>query len=1111
MVTAPRLDDLLRCFPFLADQPPDLLLRLSADAELQRFQQGQPICRTDHPPARIFLLLEGTARSVLLGIPAVGNQEFSLADFREQWGEAGDVLTLRVNDMTPRRRFGFRWFLPALRQHRTVLMEVLLASFFVQLFGLVNPLLIQQVIDKVIINHSPSALGVLGVLLVVFALFEGLLLCLRTFLFVDTTNRIDLSLGTQIIDHLLRLPLSYFDRRPVGEVSSRIGELEKVRGFLTGTALTTILDAIFSVLYIGVMLIYSWQLTLLTLAVVPFLVLLVLVVSPIVQVQLQSRAVAHARTQSHLVEVLSSMMTVKAQNIELRSRWKWQDLYTDDVADGFDNTLVSTTASSISGFLNKLSGLIVIWAGAGMVLSGALSLGELIAFRIIAGYVTGPLLRMTSIWQSVQETALSLERLSDVIDHPQEAPDDNARRLVMPPIQGEIRFRNISFRYKPSSPLLLKNLNLTIPRGTFVAIVGTSGSGKSTLTKLLARLYAPEEGVVLVDGIDVAKVELHSLRHQLGIVPQDTVLSDGSVEENITLTNPEASTEEVIEAARIAAAHDFIMELPAGYSTEVGERGSSLSGGQRQRIAIARTILQKPRLLIMDEATSALDYQTERVVSENLMQALQGCTVLFITHRLSSIVKADMIVCMGQGAVLEVGRHEELMRARRTATLAAERKPAEPTPAEEAPLPLVRLSRQRRRTHLPRSTRGWSRAIIWSLIGLTGFGVIYGAVARIDSSISTTGKLRPIGGTLDVLPPFPAPIRQVLVRDGQSVAAGQVLVEFDAREAWRERRALRLQADLWRRQVNQAARQLGLPSLPGDSKEERQVLALERKDIQLRHRVALQRLRRSEAGQREQLEVLAAFRARYALNANIRQRMAQLAREGAISHLELERQDERQLDLLSTIRRTEQQLDAAGSGVVESLTNQEQVATDNDRRLWDRYDEARHRLLETSTRLSQVEERLRLGQVVAPRSGRVFDLQARSGEISTPGRPLLRLVPQGGLEAELAISNRDIAFLRPGMAVDVRVTSLPFTDYGSLQGTVVRVGADALPPDPRSGEESFPVLVRLDQMDLSRNGRRFPLQAGMAVTGLVQLGNRPVLALLNDRFGGFLEGTRTMR
>ena len=603
-------------------------------------------------------------RELVLGIPAAANQALTLADFIEQWGEAGEVLTLGVNQFTPQRKFGFQWFLPALKQHRTVLLEVLLASFFVQLFGLVNPLLIQQVIDKVIINNSPSALGVLGLLLVVFAVFEGLLLCLRTFLFIDTTNRIDLALGTKIIDHLLRLPLSYFDRRPVGEVSNRINELEKVRGFLTGTALTTILDAVFALLYVAVMLIYSWQLTLLTLAVIPILVVLTLTVSPMVRNQLQSRAVANARTQSHLVEVLSSMMTVKAQNIELRSRWKWQDLYTDYVAEGFDNTLLSTTANTFSAFLNKLSGLVVIWAGAALVLQGSLSLGELIAFRIIAGYVTGPLLRMTSIWQSVQETALSLERLSDVIDHPQEAPEDNASRLIMPAIKGDISFQNLSFRYKPSSPLLLTGINLEIPRGKFVAIVGTSGSGKSTITKLLARLYTAEQGLVLIDGIDINKVELYSLRRQIGIVPQDTVLFDGSVEDNITLTNPEASSEEIIQAATIAAAHDFIMALPAGYSTQVGERGSNLSGGQRQRIAIARTILQKPRLLIMDEATSALDYQTERVVSDNLMESLRGSTVLFITHRLSSIVNADMIVCMGNGAILEVGSHEELMQAR---------------------------------------------------------------------------------------------------------------------------------------------------------------------------------------------------------------------------------------------------------------------------------------------------------------------------------------------------------------------------------------------------------------------------------------------------------------
>jgi subfamily B ATP-binding cassette protein HlyB/CyaB len=610
------------------------------------------------------LIYRARGQRLVLGIPAAGNQELSLDAFREQWGEEGEVLTLRINELTPQRRFGFAWFLPALRQHRVVLVEVLLASFFAQIFGLVNPLLIQQVIDKVIMNGNSSALGVLGTMLVVFAIFEGLLLALRTFLFIDTTNRIDLALGTQIIDHLLRLPLSYFDRRPVGEVSSRISELEKIRGFLTGTALTTILDAFFGLLYIVVMFVYSWELTLLSLSVIPILVFLTLSVSPIVRNKLQSRAIANARTQSHLVEVLSSMMTVKAQNIELRSRWKWQDFYTDFVAEGFDNTIISTTANTFAEFLNKLSSLMVIWGGAALVLNGRLSLGGLIAFRVFSGYVTGPVLRMTSIWQTIQEMALSLERLSDVIDNPQEAPEDNANRIVMPDIRGDISFRNIAFRYKPSSPLLLTGVNLEIPEGKFVAVVGSSGSGKSTLTKLVARLYTPEQGSVLIDGIDISKVELYSLRRQIGIVPQETVLFDGSVEENITLTNPEASSEEIIEAANVAAAHDFIMGLPAGYSTQVGERGSGLSGGQRQRIAIARTILQRPRMLIMDEATSALDYQTERVVSENLMKHLRGCTVLFITHRLSSIVNADMIVCMGSGTVLEVGTHRQLMEAR---------------------------------------------------------------------------------------------------------------------------------------------------------------------------------------------------------------------------------------------------------------------------------------------------------------------------------------------------------------------------------------------------------------------------------------------------------------
>ena len=610
----------------------------------------------------IAVLYRINKKGVVIGVPAgTGNQHLSLDEFIDQWGEEGEVLTLRRNRFTPSKKFGYKWFLPALKQHRGVLTEVLIASFFVQLFGLMNPLLIQQVIDKAIIKSSPESLGVLGLLLVVFAIFEGLLLSLRTFLFVDTTNRIDLSLGSSIIDHLLRLPLAYFDRRPVGEVSSRISELEKIRSFLTGTALTAILDSAFSVIYIAVMFIYSWQLTLVTLAVVPLLLVITVMVSPLIRSQIQKRAIANARTQSHLVEVLSSMHTVKAQNIELRSRWKWQDLYTDYVAEGFDNTLTSTVASSASGFLNKLSGLLVIWVGAFLVLDGSLTLGGLIAFRIIAGYVTGPLLRMGSIWQNIQETSLSLERLSDVIDHPAETQEDNSNKISMPDIDGNISFRNIDFRYKHSSPLLLKEFNLDIPKGAFVGIVGTSGSGKSTLTKLIARLYEPEAGTVLIDNVDISKVELYSLRRQIGIVPQETVLFDGSIQENIALTRPEASTTEIMEAARIAGAHDFIMELPGGYAHQVGERGSGLSGGQRQRIAVARTVLQMPQLLIMDEATSALDYQTERVVSENLMHCLKDKTVLFITHRLSSITEADLIVCMGEGSVLEMGTHEELM------------------------------------------------------------------------------------------------------------------------------------------------------------------------------------------------------------------------------------------------------------------------------------------------------------------------------------------------------------------------------------------------------------------------------------------------------------------
>ncbi len=611
------------------------------------------------------VLYESSTTGIVLGVPSQGIIRIKTEDIPRQWGrDQGEVLLVQTTKSTPQQKFGIKWFLPALAQHRKVLIEVLIASFFVQLFGLANPLMIQVIIDKVITQNSTDTLQVLGLFLVIIAIFEALLTSLRTYLFVDTTNRIDLSLGSEIIDHLLRLPLRYFEKRPVGELASRVNELENIRQFLTGTALTVVLDAIFSVIYIIVMVIYSWQLTLVSLASIPLFVGITLIAAPIVRGLLRVKANHYARTQSYLVEALSGIQTVKAQNIELKARWQWQERYSRYVSSGFKTVVTSTIASSSSDFLNKLSALMVLWVGAYLVLQQDLTLGQLIAFRIIAGYVTGPLLRLAQLWQNFQETALSLERLSDILDTPQEETEDERNNILMPLVQGHIRYEDISFRFGTSGPLQLTNVNLEIPQGTFVGIVGQSGSGKSTITKLLARLYDPTSGRILVDNYDIGKVELYSLRRQIGIVPQDSLLFDGTVQDNIALTRPEASSEAIIEAATVACAHDFIMDLSQAYNTSVGERGSSLSGGQRQRVAIARTILQNPSLLIMDEATSALDYDTERQVCLNLKSHFRGRTVLFITHRLSTIQSADLIIVMDKGALVEQGTHQELMAMR---------------------------------------------------------------------------------------------------------------------------------------------------------------------------------------------------------------------------------------------------------------------------------------------------------------------------------------------------------------------------------------------------------------------------------------------------------------
>lgn len=650
--------DLIGLHAQLVNVPPQSLNRLQTPA-LVPWYEGFAV------------LYEAKPRELVLGVPELGIVRRKPADLFDSLpkpetedGEspaAIPVLLVQRTKHTQQQRFGLQWFLPSLVRYRQVLILVFVASFFVQLFGLANPLMIQVIIDKVIVQNSIDTLHVLGFFLVIIAIFEALLTSFRTYLFVDTTNRIDMHLGSEIIDHLVRLPLRYFEKRPVGELASRINELENIRQFLTGTALTVVLDAVFSVLYIVVMFIYSWVLTIVSLAIIPLFVLLTVIVSPIVRRQLRVKAERNAQTQSYLVEVMSGIQTVKAQNIELRTRWQWQERYARYVSAGFKTVLTSTTAGSASNFLNKLSALLVLWVGAYLVLDGQLTLGQLIAFRIISGYVTSPLLRLAQLWQNFQETALSLERLSDIVDSPQEADEADRLNIPMPAIKGEVEYENLSFRFGTSGPWQLTNINLHFPAGVFVGIVGQSGSGKSTLMKLLPRLYDVDAGRILIDNYDISKVELYSLRRQVGIVPQDSLLFDGTVQDNIALTNPDASAEEIIAAAKVAAAHDFIMELSSGYNTRVGERGSSLSGGQRQRIAIARTVLQNPRLLILDEATSALDYDTERQVCLNLIEAFKGRTVFFITHRLSTIRNSDIILMMDKGSVVEQGTHDELM------------------------------------------------------------------------------------------------------------------------------------------------------------------------------------------------------------------------------------------------------------------------------------------------------------------------------------------------------------------------------------------------------------------------------------------------------------------
>jgi len=556
-------------------------------------------------------------------------------------------------------KFDFTWFIPAIVKYRKLLGEVLLVSFVLQIFALLTPLFFQVVMDKVLVHRGLSTLDVIAIGLLGIMLFETALSGLRSYVFAHTASRIDVELGSRLFRHLVSLPLAYFQARRVGDSVARVRELENIRSFLTGNAITLLLDVLFSVVFIAVMFVYSGWLTLVVILSLPLYFLISLLVTPLLRARLQESFNRGAENQAFLVETVNGIDTLKSMAVEPQIGRKWDNQLAGYVAASFKTQTLSTIANESVGLVGKLVTVATLWLGARLVIDGDLSVGQLIAFNMLAGRVSQPIMRLAQLWTNFQQTGVSVQRLGDILNARTEL--SQATRSALPPLKGEIEFDQAHFRYRPDGSEVLRGISLHIRPGEVIGVVGRSGSGKSTLTRLLQRLYVPERGRVLVDGMDLALADVSSLRRQIGVVLQDNMLFARSIRENIALTDPGAPIEAVIQAARMAGAHEFILELPEGYDTVVGEHGASLSGGQRQRIAIARALMGNPRILIFDEATSALDYESERIVQQNMKAICQGRTVIVIAHRLSAVRDANRILVMDRGQIVEQGSHAELL------------------------------------------------------------------------------------------------------------------------------------------------------------------------------------------------------------------------------------------------------------------------------------------------------------------------------------------------------------------------------------------------------------------------------------------------------------------
>lgn len=571
----------------------------------------------------------------------------------------GELVFFSHKMIDDKIKFGFKWFYKEILKYKQVLAEVMLGSFIVQLFGLITPLFTQVILDKVIVHRSMSTLNVLGIAFVVVALFEFVLNLTRNYIFMHTANKIDAKLGAKLFRHLFALPFVYFESRKVGNIIARVRELDQIREFITNKSVSVLIDLFFSSVFLIVMFVYSRVLTLIVLAIVALIAILYVTVTPELRNRLNDKFQMGAQSNSYLVESVTGVQTVKSLSIEGTMQKKWEGYLGKYVRSGFNLSIMSSSAGSLSNLFQKIMTIAILWIGVILVIKNSLTIGQLIAFQMFANQFTAPVMRLVNLWNEFQQVLLGVDRLGDILNHPVEITSDKA--ITLPQIKGSVRAENLSFKYTPNGPIVLDKIGFNVKPGQCVGIVGRSGSGKSTITKLIQRLYLPFEGTIYIDDIDVRQMNPTWLRNNIGIVLQENYLFSGTIRENISMPKTDAPIELIIQAAQIAGAHQFISEFPEGYDTMVGERGSTLSGGQKQRIAIARALITNPRIIIFDEATSALDYESESIIMQNMDTIKRGRTMFVIAHRLSTVRNCDVIIALDKGKIIEMGTHDELM------------------------------------------------------------------------------------------------------------------------------------------------------------------------------------------------------------------------------------------------------------------------------------------------------------------------------------------------------------------------------------------------------------------------------------------------------------------